>query len=691
MNSKSFCSPVEQPRGIEAHMIVRTARAKSSVIGAFVLVTAFLALTAVIPAVASDAPSWMHALTSVPLPAHDEKTDAILLYSEDIVSVQSNGKIKNLHRVAYKILRPDGRKYGTVLAYFDSETRITGMRGWCIPAQGKDYEVKEKEATETAAFNIENGILATDLRVKYLHIPAPDPGNIVGYELEQEERPYVFESDWDVQGQIPVRQARYTLQLPAGWEYKAVWVNHTDVASTTVGNNQFQWVVDDLKAVKHEEDMPPWRALGARMVVTILPTGGAAHSKGFQNWSDVGVWYINLLRGRRDTSPAISQKVIELTSTKATQLQKLAAIAGFVQNDIRYVAVELGIGGWQPHAANDVYTHRYGDCKDKATLMASMLQQLGVDSYHVAINTHRGAVGAATPAQFGSFNHAILAIKLPSNLSEPSLVATIAHPKLGTLLFFDPTDTSTPFGQLRGELQANFGLLVTADGGELTELPQLPSAMNSIHRMGKFTLAPNGILSGDVSEQRVGDRAAEQREMLKSVAKADDKIKSIETLLAHSLSSFQITKATVSNLDQTDKPFGFNYSLIAGAYAKPAGDLLLVRPRVIGVKGSGVLETKDPRQYPLEFAGPAKDTDTFDITIPPGYVVDDLPPALDLDYSFASYHSKTEAKGNILHYTRSFEIKELSVPVAKMDELKKFYRAIAGDERNTAVLKPSAK
>ena len=115
-----------------------------------------------------------------------------------------------------------------------------------------------------------------------------------------------------------------------------------------------------------------------------------------------------------------------------------------------------------------------------------------------------------------------------------------------------------------------------------------------------------------------------------------------------------------------------------------------MRPRVLGSKSWSVLETKEPRKFPLEFEGPSRDTDSFDIALPPGYEVDELPPPMDMDYSFGSYHSKTEASGNVLHYTRSLEIKELSVPVGKMDELKKFYRMIATDERNTAVLKPTA-
>lgn len=93
------------------------------------------------------------------------------------------------------------------------------------------------------------------------------------------------------------------------------------------------------------------------------------------------------------------------------------------------------------------------------------------------------------------------------------------------------------------------------------------------------------------------------------------------------------------------------------------------------------------RQYSIEFDGPSRDTDTFEIAIPTGYVVDDLPPAVDADYSFASYHAKTEVNGNLIHYSRTFEVKELSVPVARAEELKKFYRIIAGDERNAVVLK----
>jgi hypothetical protein len=638
---------------------------------------------------AGDAPQWMHAAASAPLPAHDEKTDAVLLYSEENVTVESADKIKTHVRRAYKILRPSGRHYGTVIVPFGPSLKITALRGWCIPAQGKDYEVKEKDSMETSLLQIEGGELYSDVKDKILRIPAPDPGNVVGYEYELEKQPLFLQGIWEVQEVSPAQEEHYSLQLPAGWEYRAAWLNYPEVKPTDAGNGRWQWAVSDVAGIRSEQRMPPMDGIEGGMVVYLFPPGGTGtHS--FATWKEMGEWYAALTSGRRQTSPDITKEVAVLTTSAATPLEKMKALAQFIQHDIRYVAIKLGIGGIQPHPAPEVFAHRYGDCKDKATLMSSMLQEIGIDSYYVVINHERDAVRPEMPAHNG-FDHVVLAIKLAEGVSSPALVSTMQHPKLGRLLFFDPTDEITPFGQISGNLQANYGLLVTPDGGELVELPLQPLAMNSIQRTGKLTLDAQGTLTGEVSETRLGDRAWNERWRLRSVSKDADRIKPIEELLAGSLSLFHITQASVLNLDRTDQPFGFHYKFDAENYAKNAGGLLLVRPRVLGVDGSGLLETKEPRKFPIEFDGPSHDTDTFDITIPAGYVVDDVPPPVDADYGFASYHSKTEVKDNLIHYTRTFEVKELSVPVRRAEELKKFYRIIGGDERNTVVLRAGTK
>ncbi len=634
-----------------------------------------------------DAPRWMHALAGATLPSHDEKAEAVLLYSETNVTVVSEDKIRRQVREAYKILRPEGRQRGTVGIDFGSSKKITSLHGWCIPAQGKDYEVKEKDAIDVAA-PFEGGELIDDVRYRVLRIPAPDVGNIVGYEYEVEERPFWLQDIWYFQGTAPVLESHYSLQLPPGWAYKASWLSYPEVKPAEGGGNLSQWVVSDVKGIRPEPDMPPWRGVAGQMIVSFFPAGGTSRKNEFASWEGMGIWYQDLISTRMEASEPIKQEVNALTAGKSTTLAKMQAIAAFMQHDIRYVAISLGIGGYQPHAAPDVFSHRYWDCKYKATLMRTMLREIGVDSYQMIINTERGSVARDTPAH-NAFNHVILAIKLPDDVNDPSLIAVIQHPKLGRVLIFDPTNEITPFGQIGGYLQANYGLLVMPEGGDLVELPQQPSAMNSIQRVGKLTLDATGMLKGEVQEVRLGDRAASERWRLRTVTKDADRIKPIEDLLAGSLSSFQIVRATVVNSEHTDLPFGFNYSFQSLNYARNAGNLVLVRPRVLGSKSWNVLETKEPRRFPIEFDGPVRDTDSFEIALPPGYEVDELPAPVDADYSFGSYHSKTEASGNVLHYTRSMEIKELSVPLGKMDELKKFYRQIASDERNAAVLKPA--
>jgi hypothetical protein len=671
MRNKSYCNQSDRGRAINR---------------AILLLAISLVFSSM--AVAGDAPQWIHALVNAPLPAHDEKTNAVLLYAEKNVTVQSSDKIKIVERRAYKILRPAGREYGFAVVPFNSPSeKVTGLHGWCIPAQGKDYEVKDKEALEISDPKIDGSELITDVKEKVIKIPASDPGNIVGYEYEIDEHPLLLQDTWYFQGESPVREAHYSLQVPPGWEYKAAYLNHSAIEPAQTGNNQWQWTVTDVQGIREELAMPPMHGVAGKMVVYLLPPGGPG-DHGFANWQEMGRWYGDLTQGRRDASPEIKQEVMQLTGNIPNPVDKMKALAGFVQHDIRYVAIELGIGGWQPHSAADVFSHRYGDCKDKATLMSAMLHEIGVESYYVVINAERGSITPDMPANDG-FNHVILAIKLPPGLSAPSLIATVQHPKLGNLLFFDPTNELTPLGQIGGYLQENYGLLVSAGAGELVELPKLPAAMNTIRRTATLSLDATGKLSGNVSETRMGDRAWSQRWQLLHVTNNVDRVKPIETLLSGSLSNFRITKASIVNLQQTDQPFGFNYSFEAANYAKTAGGLLLVRPRVLGVKAQAIMETSEPRLFPVEFEGPAQDIDTFEITLPPGYEVDDLPPPVDADFGFASYHSKTEVKGNVIGYTRTFEVKDLSVPVAKADDLKKFYRIIASDERNTAVLKTS--
>jgi len=116
--------------------------------------------------------------------------------------------------------------------------------------------------------------------------------------------------------------------------------------------------------------------------------------------------------------------VAALTGSSSTNLAKMRALAQFVQKEIRYVAIQLGIGGWQPHPAAEIFVHHYGDCKDKATLMSSMLKEIGVE-FLLSFSEHDARIITPETPATRWFDHEILAVRLPEDAKDPSLVAVL--------------------------------------------------------------------------------------------------------------------------------------------------------------------------------------------------------------------------------------------------------------------------
>jgi predicted transglutaminase-like cysteine proteinase len=648
---------------------------------ATVILTALaIILLSTLPAQAG-APEWLRAAARAQLPAYPPETDAVVLFEEEVVTVLDTGEIKSTVRRAYKILRPEGRKYGVFGTHFNSETRILSIKGWSLPAKGSEYEVKDKDAIETGM----SEDLYQDTKYKVLEIPAADPGNVVGYEYEQKRRPYALDDVWLFQKTVPVLHSRYALQLPAGWEHDVLWVNHPEVAPAGSGA-YYAWEVRNVAAVEREDSMPSMADVAGWMAVRFYPRAGASvRTPSHRSWNDIGTWYNSLTADRRQASPEIKAKVAEITGGKASSLDKIRAIARFVQREVRYVSIQIGIGGYQPHPAPAVFSNKYGDCKDKATLFSTMLKEAGIESHYVVVRLgSRGAVRPQFPT-LNAFNHVIVAIRLPADVQQ-SFGPELSHPQLGRILFFDPTDHITPLGNLPGSLQSNYGLLVTPSGGELVSMPLLPAARNAIERVAKLTLSPAGTLSGEVTETYTGLYASDRRWAYLQTPEPQ-RNKMIERFLGTFLSGVTLKSASTPDLETYADSLVVRYSFEATNYAKTAGNLLLVRPRVLGAKGEDVLEGKKPRKYPIEFEHAAVHTDVVEIQLPPGYVIDELPEPVNIDFGMAKYASKTELKGSVLHYGRTYQISDVMVRQEMFDKMKQFYRQIALDERSSAVLK----
>jgi hypothetical protein len=360
-----------------------------------------------------------------------------------------------------------------------------------------------------------------------------------------------------------------------------------------------------------------------------------------------------------------------------------------MQRKVRYFAVEVGIGGFQPHTAAEVFAKQVGDCKDKATLLSTMLKEIGIDSYYVAVDDFREGVQPDYPSMH--FNHVILAIKLPPSVAVAGLNALVQDPKLGKLLIFDPTNEYVPLGYIPSYLQDTYGLLMAPDGGTLVSLPLSPPLTNRLLRQGHLSLTPSGALSGEVEEVSWGAPAHESRQRYLE-AQPVKRPEILEKFLQEFLPNFVLNGATLGNLDKYNESLVLDYKFVSEGYARMAGNEMLLRPRVLGDKYTHLLDLfaqKKPRKYAIEFDDSTRQDDIFDISLPAGYEMDGDVPPVNVSCDFATYTSKVEVKSGVLHYARTLEIKKVHVPEDKLADVRDFLQKVAADQQMYVALRPA--
>jgi Domain of Unknown Function with PDB structure (DUF3857)/Transglutaminase-like superfamily len=616
---------------------------------------------------APTAPPWVQTAAAEKLPDFPKDTNAVVLLDETIVTVLPSSEVQTQHRRAVRVLTPAGKGYAYGVAGFDNNTKLRGLQGWSIEPSGKVHRMKERHAIESSAADFE---VYTDAKMKILDLPA-EVGSVIAYEYTLREKPYEPITVWRFQESIPVRRTRFQATVPDGWKHEVTWTNYA--AAQPVNG---MWELLDVPPIKDEPRMPEASSLAGRMGVQWISPATPAK----RTWNDIARWYNGLAVPRLAPTPQIQQQVRTLTDSAPDPIR---ALARFTQLDIRYVAVAIGIGGYQPHASADIFTNRYGDCKDKATLLQTMLREKGITSHYVIVNTTRGMVDPSFPT-ITAFNHVISAIRIPKEKAK-GLPAAIEHPQFGTLLLFDPTSTTTPFGHLPSYLQGSRGLLVTSDGGELIDLPLSVPEANELRRVAKLKMDDTGTLRGTVEETRTGEVAAEMRRWLQPL-NGKERVQALESALSRSLAHYQAAGMTIEQLDDPEPPLVVKYEITVPNYANRVADMILIRPRVIGAKGENMVELKE-RQYGYVTDGVSLHTDEVEIALPAAIKLDELPKPVTLTTPYIQYTSSSGFENGVLRYKRRYAMQTHAVSREAIAELNAAFSKIGADERASAVFK----
>ncbi|HVZ83551.1 MAG TPA: DUF3857 domain-containing protein [Terracidiphilus sp.] len=623
-------------------------------------------------------PDWGMEAYKTRTPEYAKDANAVILYDEYVETIDEQGRAVEREREAIRILKPQGRG-NTCEVSFNEDQKVNYFRAWTIAADEKTYQAQNTDFADMGETDVPIMLSTTKHRV--VHLPAVDVGAVEICESEEVMEPYSQEKLWDIQNGIPVVYQALEIDLPPGRAHTATWHNQTPVQPVEVTPNHWRWEVKDERALDLRDipSRPSWGALAARVDVE----WGDAAVAGIDNqWKALGEWVTRLEANRPDPSPEITAETQQLIAGAPDFYAKLQRITEYIQQNIRYFIVIRGIGGMQANHAADIYRNRYGDCKDKTTLLISMLEAAGVHAFYVPVDDRRGLVDPQEPSLAG--DHMITAIEVPADVNDKRLQAVVKGKDGKRYLIFDPTDERTPVGNLRADLQGSYGLLSAGDESQVIELPVLPPEDSGTDMQGTFTLAADGTLTGTIDSKHFGPEGADWRSYLKY---SDEKERhdAFETMVAEDLPGLTLDSFTFTQPPALDKPLEFHYKVTAAQYAHQAGPMLLVRPRVLGTHALAFDDK--PRTVPIDLDATGHWHDSFDITLPPGYVVDETPDPVSIDLDFASYHSTVTAKGNVLHYEREYVVRDVELPAARAADFRKLESAILTDERGTAVLK----
>ncbi len=373
----------------------------------------------------------------------------------------------------------------------------------------------------------------------------------------------------------------------------------------------------------------------------------------------MGSWYDDLVGAVPRGSEAVRAAAQRLSAGVADRRQVVERLLAFVRKDVRYVAVEIGIGGYRPAAPEEILARRWGDCKDKAILLVDLLAAVGIDGRMVLVRSDdEGTIDAAFPSP-DQFNHAIAAIPASALPAVPG-----APPAAGAWLFLDATQSTGGLSWLSPAVAGQHGLVMTPEGGELVPIP-LAGAGERERLTLAAQVAADGSAQGEARYEVAGARAAGLARMVSTTDSATVLARAAE-VLAGELPGSSLDKVVAWADDEATPAGRITAALRLPALLAGSEDAFsLLLPARPSWPSPGITED---RALPVALAPGVFDTE-WRLTLPrAGCRLEAA--AVAVDNALGSFRQEARLDGNTLVVSRHSELRARQAPPAQFDQLK---------------------
>ncbi len=605
-------------------------------------------------------------LANAPKQEDYPQAGALILFCEEkIETISENNQVVSMHLIV-KILNQRGKEEfsETPIEYDSTYEKIELEYARTIKPDGTIAEVGSRHMRDVSKYL--NFPLYSNARVYIISFPEVAEGSTIEYKVKLYRNQLINRKNfclaYPLQSSEPIINAGFSIIVPSDYRLSIKLLNekYNDFSadlkpriSQVNGSTSYSWEFKNIPQIIPESEMPAESEINPTMLFST-----------FNSWQEIYDWWWALAKDKMAVDTAIKDKVRELTKDKSSPEDKARAIYNFCAQNIRYVAVEYGQAGYEPHNAGEVLKNKYGDCKDQAVLLVTMLKEAGVPAWPVLIAT-RAIHDLRDDFPSMLFNHCIAAVSLKDEL-----------------IFLDPTAETCSFADLPADDQNRKVLLFKEDKYEIQPTPLYPAGHNIIKQDTLVKIKSDERIWSTKSIFASGVYEQAQRYWLLYTPPELIRRQIEERIQGFSIGA-SLEKYEIKNLKDLNNHLTLGYDFNGPEYFINAGKLKIM-PEFAGIDTSAVAQ--DKRRYPVDFSILDAKENTVTVELSPGFSLKHLPEDIRIENPWFKFMVEYRQKNNKIFFVQSIEAKKRVIPENEYPEFKKALEELARKLKQRIVL-----
>lgn len=600
-----------------------------------------------------------------------ENTNAVVRKNSINITFNSSTEMRVVEKRIVTVFNKKGNDNVDAYTYYDANKKIIDLEVLVFDALGNEIKkIKKKDFKDESA--VDGGTLYSDSRVKYLEYTPISYPYTIEFTCETINKNTAFiQPFYPVNSYyLSVQNSTYSITYPEDITIRTKEKNFENVnLQKEEQHTKISFKVENIEAIKKEDYSPTFSTMAPRVMVAANKFTLEGVNTEVENWDDFGKWmYHDLIKTTHDLPQETITAINNLVAGETDDIEKAKKVYQFVQDKVRYISVQVGIGGWKPFNASKVDALGYGDCKALTNYTMALLNAVGVQSFYTVVYARgsQRSIEKDFPAMQG--NHVIL--NIPQEDDED--------------IWLECTSQKLPFGFIGDFTDDRDVLVITPEGGKIqhTKKYKVDESLQTIN--GVCSISNKGALKAKVNVISKGIQY-DNKYWLETETNRD-----LDTHYKKRwryINGLSIDEISINN-NRDNIEFIEDVSFSALNYSKVIGKRMLVPLNALN-RSRHIPDRYRTRKLPLKIRRGFKDVDRVEVMLPTDYAIESQPENTLIENKFGSYKMQLEMKDeNTLVYSREFVIKDGEFPKEDYSAFRAFYKEVSKlDNAKIALIK----